>query len=246
MKTFRLIGMALVAVLVCVNILSCGKDEDVIMVAGNFADQKRLVKMEGVEVYNLNAAPQEFCITFDYNDQGQVVEVVDDNFSDKYVWENNTIKTSAVYESLEYTTTYVLVNGLVKQIIQESPYGSDKETLPYNKDGRYIGYDVEWNGDKIVQYFNGDYMYTPENYTTCSKGYFPLLDNGDALCMAHPEIFGMRTTQLPVDYILTDCGTDRQYTGTYEYEFDSEGYITKIVNNIDYGNKQSVYVLTWE
>ncbi|MBR5454664.1 MAG: hypothetical protein IKV60_02595, partial [Rikenellaceae bacterium] len=78
---------------------------------------------------------------------------------------------------------------------------------------------------------------------TCKKGYMPLIpymvDFGcDALFMAHPEIVGMRTQQLPATY-KTKNGTI-----SFAYTYDKEGYVTKIALKL--GNETMSYTFTWE
>ena len=67
--------------------------------------------------------------------------------------------------------------------------------------------------------------------------------NSNPLFMAHPEIIGVRTEQLPATITETlNDGSTKIYT--YSYTFDNEGYISKIeiVNN----EKKSTCILTWE
>ena len=85
---------------------------------------------------------------------------------------------------------------------------------------------------------------------TCSKGYHPfiatMIGAGEyqVLFMAHPEIAGMRTSQLPqsITWTHTDnySGKTDSSTYTFTYEFDKEGYISKI--NSEY----STYTFVWE
>ena len=60
----------------------------------------------------------------------------------------------------------------------------------------------------------------------------------EVLFMAHPEIAGMRTNQLPNTY----SPGDEEFSLTYEY--DKEGYISKIKTKDSYGS--ATYTLTWK
>ena len=59
--------------------------------------------------------------------------------------------------------------------------------------------------------------------------------------MAHPEIAGMRTNQLPNTYSYSRY--DEEFSLTYEY--DKEGYISKIKLKDNDGNTDT-YTLTWK
>ena len=61
----------------------------------------------------------------------------------------------------------------------------------------------------------------------------------DALFIAHPEIAGMRTNQLPDTYTSDDDEI------SLSYEYDKEGYISKIkLENAD--GDTDTYTLTWK
>ena len=59
------------------------------------------------------------------------------------------------------------------------------------------------------------------------------------LFMAHPEIVGIRTNQLPNTY----SPDDEEFSLTYEY--DKEGYISKIKMKNEDGDSET-YTLTWK
>ena len=97
------------------------------------------------------------------------------------------------------------------------------------------------DGDRILTYG-----------TSCKKGYFPFVatmieDGCEILHMAHPEIAGMRTNQLPTK--ITWIDNHGSGTGTPTYEFDKEGYISKIVEketDSDGSSDTWTCTLTWE
>ena len=66
--------------------------------------------------------------------------------------------------------------------------------------------------------------------------------------MAHPELAGMRTTQLPntMTWAYTDSysGNTSEEKSTLTYEFDKQGYITKLVGNSE--GYIYTYELIWE
>ena len=74
------------------------------------------------------------------------------------------------------------------------------------------------------------------------------------ITLAHPERVGLRTTHCPVsvDYYSDFFDEPVSYCYVYEYEFDDEGYITKIKetqkdkNNKDEIMDVRIFTLTWE
>ena len=108
-----------------------------------------------------------------------------------------------------------------------------------------------WDGDRLVLGYLGDYKYR-YNYTdvTCTKGFLPILHMAfveDPLLVVHPELIGARTKQLPTSATSTNFIDPSQEgaTITYEYEFNAEGYISKIIVTTDSGGTYS-WILTWK
>ena len=72
------------------------------------------------------------------------------------------------------------------------------------------------------------------------------IEGGYELIMVHPELFGARTKQLQTAVICGDSDGDSETT-TFEYEFDSEGYVSKITMGFeDDGQTYHEIFLTWE
>ena len=230
MKTFRMTGMAVMAVIMGLGLASCNKEENP---KGNedFSKEKKLVKMVAKDE---NGGDLEV-FTFKYDDKGRVIESTGSfdhgkhSWTSDFSWSDNLIMINGDY-------AIALENGRIKS-------NSDNETFVYNESDRitrYIGkYDsatITWDGDKIVSMSS----YVGPNLTfaygePCKKGYCPLIPyllfEYDNLSLAHPELFGARSKELPTmigGILLT-------------YEFDKEGYITKI-----YLNQSNPMILTWE
>ena len=89
-----------------------------------------------------------------------------------------------------------------------------------------------------------DVTYTYGN-VSCEKGYYPLFSE-EPIERVHPEIFGIRTKQLPISSKNVFRGNNREndYSETYTYEFNAEGYISKINVRQNDGGTYS-YTLTW-
>lgn len=143
-------------------------------------------------------------------------------------------------------------------MIQTLPQTKQTAIFLYNIEDRltqisaYTDTEVTWEGDKLISYV-GPYDFFP-TYTydniTCKKGYHPLLGLTD-FAYTNPELAGMKTNQLPVSCTNVFNGThpEYNYTVTYEYEFNTEGYISKITEKRARGvegDSTCSYTLTWE
>ena len=256
MKTFRLIGAALLAVLMCANFASCSKDDDANTDTGGedvVVGEKKLVKM----------VSNEETYTFSYDDEGRLNSATyNDSDGDiensKFIWGDDAVVVKYEYEDGDgdnHTETYTLKNGLVQSWSADYHNGYHTEgTYYYNSSNRlikaafthHLGYTVNavWDKDKLVSVDTNDTYEAILTYgETCKKGYFPLISDviglGDVLFMAHPEIAGMHTNQLPNTYSYAD---DEEFSLTYEY--DKEGYISKIKMKDNDGT--DTYTLTWK
>ena len=261
MKTFRLVSAALLAVLMCANFASCSKDDDGVNTDGGGNDEggnqevivseKKLVKM----------VSNEETYTFSYDDEGRLSSAIEtdddgDKYSYKFVWGDDAVVVKYEYEDGDTNTeTYTLKNGLVQSWSADYHNGHHTEgTYSYNSSNRlikaefthHLGYTVYavWDKDKLVSVNTNDGYKAILTYgETCKKGYFPLISDviglGDVLFMAHPEIAGMRTNQLPNTY----SPYEEEISMTYEY--DKEGYISKIKMKNEDGDSDT-YTLTWK
>ena len=262
MKTFRFIGMALFAILMCVNFASCSssdddpteeKEEGEVVVSG-----KKLVKIVGTSKDSSDSETY----TFKYDNKGRLIEATEsyqegsykDTDTYQFIWGDDAIK---VIINPTYNYTLTLNNGLV----QNSNLDDENGVFTYNNSNRFIKYSSKskydtcsaiWDGDKLVSISNYDNEATLTYSSSCKKGYFPFIatmityDADAILFMAHPEIAGMRTNQLPTSITWTDnYGSE---TSTFTYEFDKEGYISKIVGEetFDGSTETYTYTLTWQ
>ena len=229
MKTLRIIEMAMMAVLMSVGFASCSKESP----DGNedFSNEKKLVKIVSKDK---NGKDLEV-FTFEYDNKGKLTKSTGSFDHGEYAWTSNyTWNDNVIMIDEDYAVA--LENGLVKS-------NSNNDTYTYNDSNRITQYThnnrtttITWDGDKIVtmsSYVGSNLSFTYGE--PCKKGYCPLIPylmfQYDNLSLAHPEIFGARSKQLPTmvgGILLT-------------YEFDKEGYITKI-----YLNQSNPMVLTWE
>ena len=244
MKTFRLIGMALLAVVMCVNLASCSDDDEEPTKNddGVITNQKQLMQIKMVD-------SETITWDFTYDSKGRLISI---NHAEKYngrterditnyIWGNNTI----IAEDDNSTRTYTLDNNLVKSINDTDDYSDwSNATFTYNSSNQLIavqntytdGTSVDtytWNNGRITKLTyteNGSY-YSEEDvyeYTysgkTC-KGYFPLYSpsDNDDIFYVHPELIGLRCSQLPDQVYSKDDYYEE--TSKYSYTFDKDGYV---------------------
>lgn len=237
MKTFRLLTMAALAVFMCYFCASCNKDDN----NADFSNQKKITKIK---------ENSDNVFSLQYDDKGRLVKVtlVDENGISieeyaSFVWgddiiertdwpytiylENGLMQTSTMYPVCKYT--YNNLNRIAKMEVNDAGLRIDE----------YI-----WDGDKLVRMTSDQGFVCDITYKeTCKKGYSPIIAleidyENYFLTIAHPELWGARTTQLPAKYIYGDTEE------TYSYEFDAEGYVSKVV--ISYPDGKVTYDLTWE
>ncbi len=224
MKTLRMFGMALVAIIMGVSLSSCNKDENPEN-DGDFSNEKKLVK----EVWEEDG--ETITYTYIYDDKGRLAESKSDSehsiMNQKFIWGDDVVKTPH--------TTYTIENGVVKSSNDGSNTFTNK--FSYNESKRLIKIEENmfvtgsnhtstttaiWDGDRLVV-VDDDITLTYAG-ESCKKGfyipYYIILE--EPLLSAHPELFGMRTKQLP----KTISGRD--WTETYSYEFNEEGYVSKV------------------
>lgn len=252
MKIFRLFGVAVASLCMCVNFTACSSGDDAN--GGGFASERKLVKMvlqldDGTETHE-----------FSYDNQGRVTEIKiddeDDVWSHLFYWEDNSVRI--MQDDGEHRGTYTIENGLVRS--KYTPGDGHEEGCTdyyiYNIADKLtrischtyteLTTELIWDDDKLISYV-GTYdfcsTYTYGNIT-CKKGYYPLFELTD-LTFTNPELVGMKTNQLPISCKYTPKVQAEEFTETYEYEFDSEGYISKIIVTRGSGGTRSC-TLTWE
>ena len=250
------------------------KEDDVVV-----EKEKKLTKIVGVSVDEYGTDTETY--TFSYDKEGRLTETTHREFEDdsphakQFVWEDGVIKVYAnnYYDDDAYLhSVFNVKNGLVQ--VYEFPRYEYSETFTYNSSNKFIGCKyvdefgtsgrvATWNNDKMTSTskLNEDgtpYVETTLNYKeSCKKGYYPFIidmigvTECEIIFMAHPEIGGMRTSQLPSDFTKTDSeNSEYNSVTTCEYEFDKDGYISKIIETkkaaIEYESSICTYTLTWE
>ena len=241
MRTFRLIGMALIAVMTCANFTACSSDDDEIIKDddGVVTSEKKLMEIK--ESYEKDGTNVK---TFSYDSKGKLISIVEkDSDNDSYIthitWGENTVKESEDGNSV----TYSLNDGLVRS--GSEPDGRDY-SFAYNSSKQLTTYQygdkhdlstrtLTWDNGKVTKMdYEDDGILTITYSNQTCKGYFPLMvlmveDDFKAM-LAHPELIGMRTAQLPTESYSKEVQKGEHYDDyfkeTYKYENIYE-YTTK-------------------
>lgn len=272
-----MIGMALVAILMCANLTSCDKDdndskENLTNTTDNGGEEdynnngkKRLAK---VMIYNLASGNKvlDESVEFVYGENGNVVKTIE-GYRDNVSWETesyehiwNFNKSFTIRQDEEETDEFILENGRVTKQINVDE--GDEEVITtyfdyekgYIKECRHFS-EIEgdldeneswtssfsWVDGKLSSVFDEGEMTTfLYSDQTCKKGFFPLfhlyIEDFEYfyIFMAQPELIGLKTTHLPSEMTGSD--------GTFEYEFDSEGYVIGCTVSED----NDYYAFFWE
>ena len=154
--------------------------------------------------------------------------------------------------------TFILSDGLIKSTNSYwngFTYNSSKQLVSLKTEDEYDGTYIttfSWENNKMTKIAN-DYGTTTISYSnkTC-KGYYPLMafffiDDLTPLFVAHPELIGMRSNQLPSK--ISSKYEHGEYTTNISYTFTSDGYIEscttqKTADNSDLGVE--IYTFKWQ
>lgn len=253
MKTFRLIGVALLAVVMSVNFTSCSDDDEPSKNDdGVITNQKQLVELR------MTDEDGESVITeYSYDSNGKLVSATNTEQYDgsthtstyTVTWGANKIIESRNGEAI----TYTLENGLITHTSDSDGGDLDNADFTYNANKQLIklinlheisddySYTITqsytWQGEKLTKLILTDTennsQYNDENINELSysgktcKGYLPIMvwtvDDLHPLLEAHPELVGMRCNQLPDKIYSKD--EDFESTSKYTYTFDKDGYV---------------------
>lgn len=255
MKTFRFLGMALLAVVMCVNFAACSSDDDEIIKDddGVITNEKKLVEMK--EVYEKDGTNVK---TFSYDSKGKLISIVEkDSENDSYIthitWGENSVKESEDVNSVIYSIN----DGLVRTGLESDgwnysfAYNSSKQLTTYQYTDEYSSNSktLTWDNGKVtkIDYDGKETTEITYGNQTC-KGYFPLIvlsvEDDFKVMLAHPELVGMRTTQLPSQIYNKEIQKgeiyDNYFKETYKYEniyedtakltykLNSDGYVESV------------------
>lgn len=255
MKTFRFLGMALIAILVSVNFAACSSDDDEIIKDddGVITNEKKLVEMK--EVYEKDGTNVK---AFSYDSKGKLISIVEkDSDDDSYIthitWGENSVKESEDGNSV----TYSLTDGLVRSGSESDgrdysfAYNSSKQLTTYQYGDKHESSTrtLTWDNGKVTKMdYDGEEISTITYSNQTCKGYFPLMvlmvEDDFKLLLAHPELIGMRVTQLPSQSYSKDVQKSEhydeffketykfeniyEYTTKFTYKLNSDGYVESV------------------
>lgn len=163
MKTFRLIGMALLAVVMCVNLASCSDDDEEPTKNddGVITNQKRLVEFTETDEHDT------YTWSFSYDSKGRLISIVQKDYdSSSYItnitWGENTIRESEDDESI----TYSLTDGLARTGSETNgtnysfAYNSSKQLTAYQRSSSRYDYSdtrtLTWDNGKVTKITDED------------------------------------------------------------------------------------------
>jgi hypothetical protein len=276
MKTFRMIGMALFAVLMCVNFASCDTDGDgsggstSTNAPGNGGNGgKRLVKFMRYDVVNGQKKLDE-SVEFVYGANGNVVKTIEGWSSEyngewktdtyEYVWDSN--KSFTIHWDEEESEQFVLDNGRTAKIVYlDEDYveiyylnyanGNIKEYGELLEGGvRDTYYTYSWIDGKLTSVSAGNEMTTFLYDGKTCKAFFPLL----CQCLeGFDETYNLiaqpELVGAKMTYLPTEMTTEYSAM-TFKYEFDSEGYLIGCSSHetFDYSSSADdcYYAFFWE
>lgn len=242
-------GKLALAVLVCTGFVACSSDDDeTTNPNGGVISGKKITRLVHEE--------KDLTLTFDYDSEGKLVMASENHRKLEYTWSDDAIDYTINRGQLR---SYVLKNNLVQKDVDEDGwsdnfyYNSARRLKKWSPDGDQTS--LTWDGDKLTSVTSYDEDNTFEYKQTityngcCNAGYNPLIVDivcEDVLTYAHPELFGLRSTQLPSS-VTTESSVNwkKAETRNYEYEFDEAGYITKIVGKVE-SEIVETWTITWE
>ena len=252
MKTFRLFGIAVIVILVSAHFMSCSSDDDETKNVLGFGKSKKIKKIgiagQFYYTFEYNENDKLSYATY-YNSP----DMGNPHRSYEFIWERDSlVVTELLYGQEDHIA---LKNNMICKI---NGYWQTYDEYVYNESNKlrnlnhvdHLGKSVEsyvWEGDKLMSLTYKDhngrllekYRFTYDGVNLV--GYNPFLINFVAsfsspdpsyliLFLAHPELVGFRSSQLPSSSVRDDYfSVHYSYTTNYEYEFNSEGYIIKIV-----------------
>lgn len=248
MKTLRMFGLALLIIVMGMSLASCSKDDSA---SGN----KRLTKLFSVPS---SGGKIGWTFSYDGNGNLDKVQLDNEwngqTYSEAYQfsWSGNVVDVRKTNGSDNAKYTFTIENGLIRSAKMTRDSYTENYTYTYFsnrieridlKSGESKNYtEVAWDGDKLTKIsesYSGSSTAdktTKLTYSqTCSKGYCPLLPQMinshspyDLLHMAHPELIGARTTQLPSSVNVSDNNNNNNDSYNITYEIGKDGYISKM------------------
>ena len=173
-----------------------------------------------------------------------------------FAWRSFTIIAENDYQTRTYTLDE---NNLVKTIRSDKKTDWSNAQFSYNSSNQLLVADngtyfnkYTWENDEISKINSNDSYSNIIIYSgkTC-KGYFPLYNDYDNIFYAHPELIGLRNSQLPEREVYKYKDSQREFE--YSYIFDEDGYVERCTivrteKNLSNNSNTSTTIFTfkWE
>lgn len=247
-------GMALVAVLISVNFAACSSENDP-------TEEKEEVISQTKKIVEIKRTDAKGSSVFSYDEKNRLIKYECGESPFDYTWGNNVI--------IKGNTTYYLKDDLIIKHSYEGRliYNSFNQLITYGlEDGHSIstGSYIWENGnvtEATVMHYNIKINYSNK---TC-KGHFPLMavalfENNinypqgyyeyTALYMAHPELVGIKTKNLPNK--ISTFNDSMETVCLIEYTFTQDGYIESCTveeTQVYHGEKNKrtiIYTFKWQ
>lgn len=268
MKTFRLIGMAIWAMVMCVNFTACSSDMPELERDENgiITNQKRLVEQRRTD--------DDGCLNitkYSYDNKGKLLSVnyIGADYDNIYTF---TWGADRIIKSRGRSATiFTLEGGLITSLSDDGgtfSYNVNKQLTEFQyMDGNYKNIQsYTWEGEKLTKIVHtetadynqhtDEYIYELSYSGKHCKGYLPIMilnvEDDYRLWEAHPELIGMRCTQLPDEMHIKDNRYQYDESVQYAYTFDKDGYVescTEVTIYKDAYNTSintTIYTFKWE
>ena len=257
MKTFKLIGMALVAVFVSVNFASCSSndDDDPSGNGGSSTTTKKLVEITE------RGSGEAVSLKFTYDSNGRVSSIKGYEANAIFIWSDNVVimKDEDGYDE---DVTVTISNGLATKEEYEDSNDDGYSEIKYNSSNRLVSIDdnpFTWEGNRVTKIGTSEdqieYTYTGINH----KGWAPTIGSdssfwgtisqylrSDLLYYAHPELLGIKDCELPSKRKVSEEGyEDDVETTTITYTFYDDGYV-ETRSEVRSDGYSVVYTYKWE
>ena len=248
--------MALIAILMSVNFTACSSDDE--PETNTESKEKKLVKIkQGSHV-----------AYFSYDDNNrlkQMKRVLYDGTREEYTaysWGDTYIQGDSYFFKLNNKLVTESDNGYgICTYYQYNASNQLTKTTDTWGDSNKEDFTYTWENGNVVEKVSedrGNPILIEYSNLTC-KGYFPLMaptlyytvtcsptyyDEDFGLFIAHPEMGGLRTKQLPNK--ITQPG---YYTWLLQYTFSNDGYIETCTITTQYYNGdeyENIVTFTWE
>lgn len=267
MRTFRLIGLVLMAFVIAFNFAACSDDnENSIPNIGN-ENGKKLRKWILAEE---GGVLDVYTTTFEYDSQGrmQKIEQIYEDAGEIISHTTGTVILNGNNIHIEYNdgnhADYTLENGQISKIeYAENDYywyitpqydneGRLISIVDEDSDNRVVNFNWTWNNDRLESFSKNEYELT--NYTyeytpgTSCQNYFPYAELSrwgdileDGLLLAYPKLIGLQLNMVP-DRVASDDGGQFFYFA----QTDNEGYVTTLITKVDEEHVSEQHTFEWE